>query len=49
MKQSETRRKEKQVSKMEKIEMQLIQKLRNTQQLQQQAFHELEGALNGEV
>jgi hypothetical protein len=34
---------------LEKVEMKLIQKLRNTQQLQQQAFHELESALNGDV
>jgi hypothetical protein len=44
-----TRRKEKEVSKMEKMEMQLIQKLKNTQQLQQRAFYELENALNGDV
>ena len=44
-----TRKKEKEVSRMERVEMQLIQKLKNTQQLQQQAFQELENALNGEV
>lgn len=44
-----TRKKEKVVSKMEKVEMQLIQKLKNTQQLQQRAFYELENALNGDV
>jgi hypothetical protein len=43
------RRKEREVSRMEKVEMQLIQKLKNTQQLQQRAFYELENALNGEV
>jgi len=43
------RRKEKAVAKMEKVEMQLIQKLKNTQQLQQRAFYELENALNGDV
>jgi hypothetical protein len=48
-KELETRRKEKQVTKMEKLEMQLIQKLKNTQQLQQRAFYELENALNGDV
>mmetsp|Transcript_11330 Transcript_11330/g.26218 ORF Transcript_11330/g.26218 Transcript_11330/m.26218 type:complete len:231 (+) Transcript_11330:126-818(+) len=48
-KHTETRRKEKQVTNLEKVEMKLIQKLRNTQQLQQQAFHELESALNGDV
>ncbi len=48
-KESVIRRKEKEVSKMEKIEMQLIQKLKNTQQLQQRAFFELENALNGDV
>ena len=37
------------LSSLEKVEMKLIQKLRNTQQLQQQAFHELESALNGDV
>ncbi len=40
-------KREKEVSKMEKVEMQLIQKLKNTQQLQQRAFFELESALNG--
>ena len=44
-----TRKKEKEVSRMEKVEMQLIQKLKNTQQLQQQAFKELENALNGDI
>ncbi len=34
-KESATRRKEREVSRMEKVEMQLIQKLKNTQQLQQ--------------
>ena len=43
------RRKQKEVGRMEKMEMQLIQKLKNTQQLQQRAFYELENALNGDV
>jgi hypothetical protein len=48
-KEAATRRKEREVSRMEKVEMQLIQKLKNTQQLQQRAFYELENALNGDV
>jgi hypothetical protein len=48
-KEQAARRKEKEVARMEKVEMQLIQKLKNTQQLQQRAFFELESALNGEV
>ena len=40
------KKKEKMVSKMEREEMKLIQKLKNTQQLQQRAFYELDNALN---
>jgi len=43
------KRRERQVQKMEKMEMQLIQKLKNTQDIQQKAFQELDGALNGEL
>jgi flagellar motor switch protein FliG len=32
---------------MEKLEMELIQRLQNTQQLQKQAYEELENTLNG--
>ena len=34
---------------MEKQEMELIERLRNTQLVQQAAFHELEAALNGAI
>ena len=37
----------KRVSKMEREEMELIQRLQNTQLLQQHAYEELEGALKG--
>lgn len=43
------RRREKEVQKMEKMEMQLIQKLKNTHDIQQKAFQELDGALNGDL
>ncbi|KDO34977.1 hypothetical protein SPRG_01039 [Saprolegnia parasitica CBS 223.65] len=39
--------KELEVQEMEKLEMELIQRLRNTQHLQKQAYEELENALNG--
>ena len=39
---------ENRVSKMEQMEMELIKRLQNTQQLQQQAYEQLEGALNPE-
>jgi hypothetical protein len=45
----ETRAREGEVAKMERIEMALIQQLKNTQVIQQQAFSELESALNGEA
>ena len=35
------------VKKMEKMEMELIKRLQNTQQLQQEAYHQLETALGG--
>jgi hypothetical protein len=34
---------------MEQMEMELIKRLQNTQQLQQQAYEQLEGALNPET
>ena len=37
---------ENRVSKMEKLEMELIQRLQNTQALQQDAYEQLETALN---
>ena len=37
---------ESRVSKMEKMEMELIKRLQNTQALQQQAYQQLETALN---
>lgn len=40
---------ESRVSKMERMEMELIKRLQNTQQLQQQAYQQLEGALNPET
>ncbi|KAJ8600193.1 hypothetical protein CTAYLR_001981 [Chrysophaeum taylorii] len=45
----ETQDKERQVMKMERKEMQLIQKLKKTQIMQQQAFEDLEHALNGDL
>ena len=45
----ETKVREKEVGKMERIEMALIQQLKNTQVIQQQAFEQLESALNGDV
>lgn len=42
-----TRTKETQVSKMEKEEMELIQRLQNAQMLQKEAYEQLEGALSG--
>jgi len=45
----ETTKREKEVVKMERIEMQLIQKLKKTQVMQQQAFEDLEQALNGDL
>ena len=45
----ETQKQEKVVLKMEKKEMDLIQKLKKTQVMQQQAFQDLEHALNGEL
>mmetsp|Transcript_13611 Transcript_13611/g.17933 ORF Transcript_13611/g.17933 Transcript_13611/m.17933 type:complete len:245 (+) Transcript_13611:207-941(+) len=44
----ESRQKEKEVEKLERIEMELIQKLKSTQLLQQNAYSELESALNEE-
>ena len=44
-----TAEQEKQVAKMERMEMQLIQKLKKTQIIQQQAFEDLEHALNGDI
>ena len=38
-------RREKEVLKMEKLEMELIQQLKNTQMLQQSALNDLESAL----
>lgn len=38
-----------QVNRLEKEEADWIRKLQNTSQVQQQAFSELEDALNGEV
>ena len=46
---AETKVREKEVGKMERIEMALIQQLKNTQVIQQQAFEQLESALNGDV
>lgn len=45
----ETVDKERQVMKMERTEMQLIQRLKKTQIIQQQAFEDLEHALNGDL
>ena len=45
----ETAAREKEVVKMERTEMQLIQKLKKTQVMQQQAFEDLEQALNGDL
>ncbi|GLE02997.1 hypothetical protein PINS_up011876 [Pythium insidiosum] len=41
------RRSETDVQEMERLELELIQRLRNTQHLQKQAFEELEAALSG--
>lgn len=41
------RKRETEVHEMERIELELIQRLRNTQHLQKQAFEELEAALTG--
>merc|ERR1711981_1534179 len=40
---------EKEVARMEREEMKLIQKLKKTQVMQQQAFEDLENALNGDL
>lgn len=40
--------KEREVAKMEQMELELIQKLQNTQQEQKAAYAELENALGGE-
>ena len=40
---------ENEVERMEKEELDLIQKLQNTQLVQKAAYDDLEGALNGEV
>jgi len=45
----ETAVREKEVVRMERVEMQLIQKLKKTQIIQQQAFEDLEQALNGDL
>ncbi|TMW63479.1 hypothetical protein Poli38472_002420 [Pythium oligandrum] len=42
-----TRKHENEVQEMERLELELIQRLRNTQHLQKQAFEELEAALSG--
>ncbi|TYZ63810.1 hypothetical protein PybrP1_007342 [[Pythium] brassicae (nom. inval.)] len=42
-----TRQREAEVHAMERLELELIQRLRNTQHLQKQAFEELEAALTG--
>ncbi|CAK4671156.1 unnamed protein product [Aphanomyces euteiches] len=41
--------KEMEVQEMERLEMELIQRLRNTQHLQKQAYEELENALSGSM
>ena len=41
--------KEREVARMERVEMQLIQQLKKTQVMQQHAFEDLEHALNGEL
>lgn len=45
----DTQDKEREVIKMERMEMRLIQKLKKTQIIQQQAFEDLEHALNGDL
>ena len=45
----ETNVREREVVRMERIEMNLIQKLKKTQIIQQQAFEDLEQALNGDL
>lgn len=42
-----TRKHESEVHEMERLELELIQRLRNTQHMQKQAFEELEAALTG--
>ncbi|KAJ1461350.1 hypothetical protein M885DRAFT_457454 [Pelagophyceae sp. CCMP2097] len=45
----ESAEKEAEVAKMERVEMQLINQLKKTQVMQQQAFEDLEHALNGDL